>query len=100
MLPARALCVSTSSISHSTRRNFLVKRKIIMIWRKKALILTVILFLLDGGFAITMFHHIQNTAPNLASESIRHEKLGSNCGLILSLGTSIIWIGAFLNKRS
>ncbi len=70
-----------------------------MTWWKKALILTIILFLLDGAFAIIMFQHIQNTAPNLASESIRHEKLGSTCGMILSLGMSVIWIGAFLNRK-
>lgn len=71
-----------------------------MIWWKKALIATVILILADCAFAITMFQHIQNTAPNLAIESIRHEKLGYNCGLILSLGIMIIWVGAFLNKNS
>ena len=70
-----------------------------MIWWKKALVFTVILLVLDSAFAIYMFQHIHNTAPNLASESIRHEKLGYNCGMILSLGASIIWIGAFLNRN-
>lgn len=95
----RARLVRSDKLNWPTEPVKIIGERDIMIWWKKALILTALLFLLDGAFAIIMFQHIQNTAPNLVSESIRHEKLGSTCGMILSLGAAIIWICAFLNRK-
>lgn len=70
-----------------------------MKWWQKALIATVVLIVLDAGFAFVMYQHIQNTSANVQIESIRHEKLGEVCGQILGVWLVIIWIWGYLNQK-
>lgn len=70
-----------------------------MKWWIKALTAIALLIVLDACYAFVMYRYIHNTSSNVQVESIRHEKLGEVCGLILGSGVVLILASTYFNKR-
>jgi uncharacterized membrane protein len=70
-----------------------------MKWWKKALIGTVVLFIVVAGIAFIMFQQIHKTSADAQIEDIRDNKMGSFCGEIFGAGAVVIWFVSYKQRN-